>query len=126
VVKGYILHIKAVGCDIKFIFQITIPEERGLLDTGTVLTFFNDDVVDQIYAAIPGAKYSDEDGGWIYPTHATLPVIQVDIGGHLWDFHPRSLAYNHLNNGWIYGGVRDIQLNNKGKFAYYCADSKNR
>jgi hypothetical protein len=121
VVKGYIMHIKAVGCDIKFIFQITIPEseERGLLDTGTILTFFNDDVVDQIYAAIPGAKYSDEDVGWIYPTHATLPVIQVDIGGHLWDFHPRSLAFHHLNNGWICGGVRDILIDDMGKYTYH-------
>ena len=75
-----------------------------ILDTGTTLLLVSDDVVDAIYGllkaltsawklsdvisvltgAIPGAKFDDRQGGYLFPSDADIPDISFAVGDTLY------------------------------------------
>ncbi len=55
-----------------------------ILDTGTTLLLVSDDVVDAFYGAIKGATFDDQQGGYKFPSDATVPDISFAVGDKLY------------------------------------------
>ena len=55
-----------------------------ILDTGTTLLLVSDEVVDELYGAIEGAQYDDQQGGYKFPSNATLPDVSFAVGDKLY------------------------------------------
>ena len=65
--------------------QVGAAGNKAIADTGTTLALVSDDVCKAIYAAIPGAKYSSQAQGYVFPvntTEAQLPVVSFSAGGN--------------------------------------------
>ena len=81
----------------------------AIADTGTTLALVSDDLVEKIYAAIPGAKYDSEQQGYVFPSNTAvdkLPTVSFAVGGKLFSVHKEDLAFQDLKNGFVYGGIQ--------------------
>lgn len=52
----------------------------GISDTGTTLVLMSDAAVDNYYAAVNGANYDSNQGGYTFPCSATLPTLSIRLG----------------------------------------------
>ena len=77
-----------------------------ILDTGTTLCLVSDDVVDEIYGAIEGATYDDEQGGYKFPADATLPDISFAVGETLYKLNAKDVAFGDAGDGFMFGGIQ--------------------
>ncbi|KAL7282768.1 hypothetical protein ACG7TL_004244 [Trametes sanguinea] len=77
-----------------------------ILDTGTTLCLVADDVVDAIYGAIPGAVFDDQQGGYKFPSNATIPEISFAVGDTLYKLNPKDFAFGDAGSGFTFGGVQ--------------------
>ena len=89
----------------------TIPRtgNTAIADTGTTLALVDDKTCQAIYAAIPGAKYDNDQQGWIFPTNCTeaqLPVVSFAIGGQQFAVQKEDLGFADAGNGMSYGGIQ--------------------
>lgn len=78
------------------------------MDTGTTLAVVDDQTCKNIYAAIPGARYDPNQGGWVYPSSTdrnSLPAIAIDIGGHDIIIDKDDIGFADVG-GWMYGGFQ--------------------
>ncbi|PCH40757.1 acid protease [Wolfiporia cocos MD-104 SS10] len=78
----------------------------AILDTGTTLCLVHDDVVEQIYHQIPGARYSNRRGGWIYPHHAKVPEIHLAIGHTMYRLNAVDFPCSNAGDGLNFGGIQ--------------------
>ncbi|KAK6346672.1 hypothetical protein TWF696_006790 [Orbilia brochopaga] len=81
----------------------------AIADTGTTLALIDDASCEYIYDQIPGAKYSRDYMGYIYPsslTEAQLPVVKIDIGGNSVTLQKEDLGFADAGNGYTYGGIQ--------------------
>ncbi|KAI0069840.1 acid protease [Panus rudis PR-1116 ss-1] len=77
-----------------------------ILDTGTTLMLVSDDVVETIYKSIDGAKYDDQQGGWKYPSNATIPDVSFAVGDKLYKLNAADFGFGDAGNGFTFGGVQ--------------------
>ena len=56
--------------------------------------------------AIEGATYDDEQGGYKFPTDATLPTITFAVGDTQYTLNPQDLAFGDAGDGYTFGGVQ--------------------
>jgi len=77
----------------------------AIADTGTTLCLVDDDTVQQIYATIPGARLDESQGGYVYPSDATVPVVQFAVGDQLFTINPEDFAFADAGDGTTFGGV---------------------
>ncbi|TCD64788.1 hypothetical protein EIP91_003625 [Steccherinum ochraceum] len=77
-----------------------------ILDTGTTLLLVSDDVVEAIYGQIDGATYDDNQGGWKYPTNATLPKVSFAVGSELYTVNAADLGMGPADEGFTFGGIQ--------------------
>ncbi|KAG9241548.1 aspartic proteinase precursor [Calycina marina] len=88
---------------------VTQSGNTAIADTGTTLALVSDEVCEAIYAAIPGAKYDDNQQGWLYPDTVTvdqLPVITVAVGDTQFMIQKEDLGFVTAGSGLIYGGIQ--------------------
>ncbi len=90
--------------------SIEMSSDTAIVDTGTTLALMSDDVVDALYAQIPGATYDWFNQGYIFPIDVTvddLPDFKVAIGDKEFLIQKEDLAFTPTNDGkgW-YGGVQ--------------------
>lgn len=81
----------------------------AIADTGTTLALVSDAVCEAVYGAIPGAKYDEQNQGWLYPAKTTaeqLPVVQVAVGSKLFTIQKEDLGFADAGNGMVYGGMQ--------------------
>lgn len=78
----------------------------AIADTGTTLCLVDDDTVQQIYAAIPGARLDESQGGYVYPSDATVPVVQFAVGDQLFTINPEDFAFGDAGDGTTFGGIQ--------------------
>ena len=48
-------------------------------------------------------------GGYVFPSktpEASLPIVQLDIGGKMFTINKEDLAYTETGNGMTYGGIQ--------------------
>lgn len=87
----------------------------AIADTGTTLALLSDDVVDALYAAIPGAKYSNVQQGYIFPIKsdpAKLPKFSVAVGDTEFVIQPEDFAFTPVDDVSWYGAIQS-RGNNK-------------
>jgi hypothetical protein len=81
----------------------------AIADTGTTLALIDDATLEQIYAAIPGAKQSTQQQGWVFPKDtptSSLPTVSFAVGDQLFQVQPEDLAFQDLGDGTVYGGIQ--------------------
>ncbi|KAL8732187.1 MAG: hypothetical protein Q9166_002934 [cf. Caloplaca sp. 2 TL-2023] len=81
----------------------------AIADTGTTLALVDDKTCAAIYKAIPGAKSSNRDQGYIFPSNTTLdklPVVAFDVGGKEFAVQKEDLAFASAGDGMTYGGIQ--------------------
>jgi hypothetical protein len=81
----------------------------AIADTGTTLALVSDDVCDALYKAIPGAKYDDQQQGYVFPMStdvSSLPEFKVSVGNTQFVIQPEDLAFAPADNDNWYGGVQ--------------------
>ncbi|KAI0677724.1 acid protease [Trametes maxima] len=77
-----------------------------ILDTGTTLLLVSDEVVDAFYGAIDGAVFDDQQGGYKFPTNATIPDISFAVGNTLYKVNPKDIAFGDAGDGFTFGGIQ--------------------
>jgi hypothetical protein len=81
----------------------------AIADTGTTLALIDDSTLEQIYAAIPGAKKSTQQQGWVFPKDTpadSLPTVSFAVGDKLFEVQKEDLAFQDLGDGTVYGGIQ--------------------
>lgn len=89
--------------------QVARSGNTAIADTGTTLLLTADDVVSQIYAQIPGAKYDSTQQGYIFPNNLTAdqyPEIIFPCGDTPIRVMPEDLPFADAGNGMVYGGIQ--------------------
>ncbi|KAJ2989993.1 hypothetical protein NUW58_g3176 [Xylaria curta] len=90
--------------------SIPTISNTAIADTGTTLALMLDEVVDALYAQIPGATYDWLNQGYIFPINVTvddLPEFKVAVGDKEFLIQKEDLAFAPTDDGdnW-YGGVQ--------------------
>ncbi|KAL8739204.1 MAG: hypothetical protein Q9181_000095 [Wetmoreana brouardii] len=81
----------------------------AIADTGTTLALVDDNLCQAIYDAIPGAKYDEQQQGYLFPTNTQvdrLPVVAFDVGGKEFAVQKEDLAFADAGHGMTYGGIQ--------------------
>ncbi|KAL9589642.1 MAG: hypothetical protein Q9203_001565 [Teloschistes exilis] len=81
----------------------------AIADTGTTLALVDDSLCKAIYDAIPGAKYDDQQQGYLIPSSITvdqLPVVSFDVGGREFAVQKEDLTFADAGDGFTYGGIQ--------------------
>lgn len=89
--------------------KITQSGNKAIADTGTTLALLSDEVVDALYKQIPGAKYDEQQQGYLFPTSvkaSELPTFSVAVGDNQFTIQPEDLAFTVASEGYWYGGVQ--------------------
>lgn len=79
------------------------------MDTGTTLCLVDDGLVDAVYKAIPGAKYDDNNQGYVFPANTSadqLPDVTLAIGDAQVSFQKEDLGFADAGNGMVYGSIQ--------------------
>ena len=58
------------------------------------------------YSGIDGSRYSEQDGGYIFPCATELPDFPITISGVNWNVLGAFVNYMALGNGYCLGGVQ--------------------
>lgn len=85
------------------------PGNEAIADTGTTLALLDDKSLEQIYAAIPGARKDRNVQAWVFPTSiptSKLPTLQFAVGTKLFTVLPEDLQYAKISQSEWYGGVQ--------------------
>ncbi|KAF2466224.1 aspergillopepsin A precursor [Lindgomyces ingoldianus] len=81
----------------------------SIMDTGTTLCLVDDTLVEAVYAAIPGAKYDQNNQGYVFPSNTTadqLPEITLAIGDNQVAFQKEDLGFADAGNNMVYGSIQ--------------------
>ncbi|OQV10059.1 hypothetical protein CLAIMM_14107 [Cladophialophora immunda] len=97
--------------------KIPLPGNTAIADTGTTLMIIDDDLVEQIYSGIPGAKYDESQQGWLIPSTTPsdkIPNVAFAVGDAEIVIEPEHIAFAPLENtGMVFGGIQG-----RGKLPY--------
>jgi hypothetical protein len=81
-----------------------------MADTGTTIMIIQDDLVAQIYSAIPGAKYDPTQQGWVFPANVPadmIPTVGVAVGDIEIIIEKEHLGFSPVGKtGMIFGGIQ--------------------
>lgn len=81
---------------------LQLSGNRAMADTGTTLMLVSDEFCKALYAAIPGAKYDREQGGWLVPSE------DVAIGNNQVTIEKEQLAWAKFddNSNMSFGSIQ--------------------
>ncbi|WKT52602.1 Aspartic peptidase A1 family [Fusarium oxysporum f. sp. vasinfectum] len=88
---------------------IDLPGNKAIADTGTTLVLVSDEVCEALYDAIPGARYSPTQQGYVFPRSINvedLPEFKVAIGDKQFDIQPQDLVFAPADKDNWYGGIQ--------------------
>lgn len=89
--------------------EMKLSGNKAIADTGTTLALVSDEVCDALYKAIPGAKYDDQQQGYVFPIDTKpedLPEFKVAVGNNMFVIQPEDLAFAPADQKNWYGGVQ--------------------
>ena len=55
---------------------------------------------------IEGATYDDEQGGYKFPTDATVPDVEFAVGDALYKVNAKDIAFGDAGDGYMFGGIQ--------------------
>ncbi|EZF69551.1 hypothetical protein H105_08002 [Trichophyton soudanense CBS 452.61] len=79
----------------------------GIADTGTTLMLLSDDVVQEYYGKVQGAKMDQQQGGWVFPCDAKLPDFTLSISGYNAVVPGKFMNYQAVGS-MCFGGVQSV------------------
>ena len=66
-----------------------------------------DTAVEAIYGQIEGSKLDSTQGGYVYPSTATIPALTFAVGDNFFTLNPADFAYGDPDaSGMVFGGVQ--------------------
>jgi len=77
-----------------------------ILDTGTTLALVDDTILKQIYGAIEGSSFDEQQGGWKYPENAEVPDVEFAIGDKLYKINAKDFPFGPAEGGYLFGGIQ--------------------
>ncbi|KAJ7121952.1 acid protease [Mycena crocata] len=86
-------------------------DNTAILDTGTTLALIDDEAVSEIYGAIEGAKFDQNQGGWMYPASSKVPDVAFAIGDTMYTLNAVDFPYGEAEDGYVFGGVQSRGTN---------------
>ncbi|KAH8893299.1 acid protease [Thozetella sp. PMI_491] len=89
--------------------KIKLSGNTAIADTGTTLALVSDEVCDELYKQIKGAKYDSNQQGWLIPTSVKvndLPNFSVAVGGTEFVIQKEDLVFALADETHWYGGVQ--------------------
>ncbi|RYO94044.1 hypothetical protein DL766_004099 [Monosporascus sp. MC13-8B] len=89
--------------------KVSLDGNTAIMDTGTSLALMSDEVVDALYAKIPGAAYDYSNQGYVVPSNLSLeelPEFKIDIVGKNFLIQKEDLIFAPIEGGSWYGGVQ--------------------
>lgn len=89
--------------------KIITKGNKAIMDTGTTLALMSDETVDALYAQIDGARYDEDNQGYVIPGKITLeelPEFKIDIGNKQFLIQKEDLIFAPVEGGNWYGGVQ--------------------
>lgn len=78
----------------------------GIADTGTTLLLLPDAIVDAYYAKVSGASYDSSQGGYTFPSDATLPSFTYYIEGVAFTVPASYINYAAVDDSTSFGGIQ--------------------
>ncbi|EFX03838.1 aspartic proteinase [Grosmannia clavigera kw1407] len=78
----------------------------GIADTGTTLLLLPDAVVDAYYAGVSGASYDSSQGGYTFPSSATLPAFTYYVEGVAFTVPASYIKYAAIDSSTYFGGIQ--------------------
>lgn len=90
---------------------INLSGNKAIADTGTTLLMTSDQMCQEIYGAIPGAKYDDQQQGWTFPATTKaedLPTVTFAVGDKQFTIEKEHLGWSATDNSGstIFGGIQ--------------------
>ncbi|EXK77268.1 hypothetical protein FOQG_18014 [Fusarium oxysporum f. sp. raphani 54005] len=88
---------------------IDLSGNKAIADTGTTLVLVSDKVCEALYDAIPGARYSPTQQGYVFPRSTNvedLPEFKVAIGDKQFVIQPQDLVFAPADKDNWYGGIQ--------------------
>ncbi|KIW89613.1 uncharacterized protein Z519_09769 [Cladophialophora bantiana CBS 173.52] len=91
--------------------KIALPGNTAIADTGTTLMIIDDDLVEEIYSGIPGAKYDETEQGWLIPSNTPpdqIPDVAFAVGDVEIVIEKEHIAFAPAENNpeMVYGGIQ--------------------
>jgi len=78
----------------------------SIADTGTTLLYLPASLVSAYYSKVKGASSSSAWGGYIFPCSATLPNLNINIGGTYFTIPGSYLNYAPISSTTCFGGLQ--------------------
>lgn len=88
---------------------INLSGNKAIADTGTTLVLVSDEVCEALYNAIPEARYSPTQQGYVFPRSTKvedLPEFKVAIGDKQFVIQPQDLVFALADKDNWYGGLQ--------------------
>lgn len=83
--------------------------ERVVVDTGTTLILIPDELVDEYYSEVRGARFAASWGGFVFPCASTLPDWYFGIGTYRGRVPGEYVRYNQVNDTHCFGGIQSSE-----------------
>lgn len=90
------------------------PGNTAIADTGTTLALVSDSLCNEIYSAIPGAKFDPKQQGWVFPLNtpaAQLPTVTFAVGDRQFEVQKEDFGFARCGGGMQYGGIQSRGAN---------------
>lgn len=94
---------------------ITLSGNTAIADTGTTLMLVSDQFCKALYSSIKGAKYDQQQGGWLIPADgiAQRPDVAVAVGDKYITIEKEQLGWSALDNDptMVFGAIQSRGTN---------------
>ncbi|CAK7240439.1 MAG: hypothetical protein STHCBS139747_001880 [Sporothrix thermara] len=81
---------------------------QAIADTGTTLLLANANIINAYYSTVEGAVNNLQVGGVTIPCDATLPDLQLDVGGKMATVKGTDLMFEQITDNTCFGGLQAI------------------
>lgn len=81
---------------------------QAIADTGTTLLLANANIVNAYYSSVTGAANDQQAGGITVPCDATLPDLQLEVGGQLATVKGTDIMFEQVTANTCFGGLQAI------------------
>ncbi|KAI1762660.1 acid protease [Hypoxylon sp. FL1150] len=86
--------------------QTSTAGGQAIADTGTTLMLADTAVTTAYYAQVDGAVDDQTQGGFTFPCNATLPDLQIDVGGTMATVKGTDINFAPVDDATCFGGLQ--------------------
>ncbi|KAI6783973.1 uncharacterized protein J7T54_001849 [Emericellopsis cladophorae] len=82
---------------------------EGIVDTGTTLLLVPDEIVNDYYSAVSGARYDTSIGMVVFPCDASVPDFKFGFGDYRGVIPGNYVRYGQYSGGDCFGGIQSSE-----------------